>query len=139
MFIQNKWGEVVNLDHVLAYKFLDDNESYSLHMFTEKTDTIFQFDSAEAAKAAVDKIKPKLMRSCLWWVKCQDWQFRSDKILSIHDECCRNLTVTMVGKEFHVYTGAKTDEELWECKKQIADSLSIDPFNSGVVMFDVLG
>ena len=89
-------------------------------------------------KAAMKKIEPKLMRRCLWWVECQNWQFRSDKILSINDECCRNLTVTMDGREFHVYTGAKTDEELWVCKKQIAESLSADPFNSGIVNFETL-
>jgi hypothetical protein len=138
MFIQNNYGEVVNLDHVIALKVFDEEQPYNLHIFTEKTETIFQFDSAEAIKAAVDKIEPKLMRNCLWWAQCQNWQFRSDKILSINDECCRNLIVSMTGRDFRVLTGAKTDEELWECKKQIADSLSTDPFNSGVVMFDAL-
>lgn len=138
MFVQNKWGEVVNLDHVIAIQCFDNKATPTLHMFTEKTDTIFQFNSAEAINEAVNKIKPKLMRSCLWWVNCQNWQFRSDKILSINDGCCRNLTVTMAGREFHVHTGAKTDEELWECKKQIADSLSTDPFNSGIVVFERL-
>ena len=142
MFVQNKCGEVVNLDHVIAFKFFDDKAPYNLHLFTEKTETIFQFDSVEAIKTAIDKIMPKLMRQCLRWAKCytknQNWQFRSDKILSINDECCRNLTVSMVGRNFSVYTGAETDEELWSCKKQITESLSEDPFNSGIIVFEVL-
>ena len=138
MFIQNKFGEVVNIDHIMAIKVYDDAAPFEIHTFTEKTETIFQFDSAESVRAAVKKIRPKLMRQCLRWAECKNWWFRSDKILSINEECCYNLTVSMIGKEFHVYTGANNDEELLEYKNQIAKSLSEDFFNSGLVTFEIL-
>ena len=142
MFIQNKYGEVVNLEHVIAFKFFDDKAPYELYLFTEKTETIFQFESAESLKAAIKKIMPKLMRQCLRWAKCytknQNWQFRSDKIMSINDECCWNLTVSMANRDFSVYTGAENDEDLWVYKKQIAESLAEDVFNSGIITFEVL-
>jgi hypothetical protein len=59
--------------------------------------------------------------------------------MSINESAYRDIKVSMVGRDFHIHFDVKDNgEELAEAKKQIADSLSTDPFNSGVIMLDVL-
>jgi hypothetical protein len=135
MFIQNKEGEVVNVDCIIAVKFYDDTKPYQINVFTEKTETIFEFNAQFEVMNAMDKLEGYLMRTNIRWAKCQNWLFRADKILAINDECCRNLTVSMVGRDFHVYLDAKDDETLMAYKRQIATSLSENFFDSNNPIF----
>ena len=134
MFIQNKNGEVVNVDHIIAVKICN-NSPYQINVFTEKTETVFDFEFQLDVNRAMGKLESYLAQAGLRWVQCQNWRFRSDKILAINDEPCRNLTVSMVGKDFHVYTGAQSDEDLVKVKKQIATSLSENFFDSDRPVF----
>lgn len=128
MFIQNKNGEVVNADHILAVKVDDNKNPYEIHVFTEKSEVVFWgFETKEAVDEAMDKIE-RHMRTAYWhWIMCQNWFFRADKLMSIEDEPCRNLTISMVGRNFHVYTDAKDDETLREIKKQFSKHLNRHP------------
>jgi hypothetical protein len=139
MFIQNNIGEVVNVDQILAVKGYDNAKPYEIHVFTEKTETVFEFDSADKLRDGMTRLERHMIRPCLRWAQCRNWQFRSDKIMSINESAYRDIKVSMVGRDFHIHFDVKDNgEELAEAKKQIADSLSTDQFNSGVIMLDIL-
>jgi hypothetical protein len=134
MFIQNKHGEVVNVDQIIAIKFYNDAAPFTIYVFTERTQTIFEFDSQADLLAAMNTLEHHLWKAHMRWAECkagcQNWKFRADKLLAINDEPCRNLTVSMTSRDFHVYTYAQDDEALMEIKKQLIASLSENFFES---------
>lgn len=123
MFIKNKRGEIVNTDYILAMKMVDDSTNHRLHVFTEKTETVFECEDTRSVLAAERRISALISAAGAELVNCQNWSFRADKLMAVNDEPCRNLTISMVGRDFHVYTSAQSDNELLEIKRQIAKSM----------------
>ena len=129
MFIQNKHGEIVNTDHVLAIKVFDDRAPYQIHAFTEKTETIFEFDSRNEVILGLRKIEGFLFRVCFRWAECKNWKFRSDKIMSINDIACWGLKISMTARDFNVHFADTRDSDandaaLEAAKKKLAETLS---------------
>ena len=130
MFIQNKIGEVVNVDHILAIKFYDDSAPYEIHVFTEKAEIVFDYESCDALKSALNRLEKHLIKCCLRWAKFKNWWFRSDRIMSIN-QYVQDIMVYMIGRDFKVYMSREDNKkEMVEAKKQIEDSLSEFIFNT---------
>ena len=125
MFIQNNHGELVNPEYILAMKIEEKEKPYQIHVFTEKTETIFEFDCKEDVVGSVQQISKICVKFGYRWAEFNGWRFRTDKIVSINDDVCRNLTVSMAGRDFPIHLNAKSDVELEFHKKRIASSFEI--------------
>lgn len=137
MFIQNKKGEVVNVDQILAIKVCCNDDPYEIHVFTEKTVTVFEIAAQGDVNDTISRIEGHLVRACLRWAECGNWRFRADKILSINESPCRDLQIAMIGRSFHIHVDVNCDGKgIDAAKKQIADSLSENLFNSTAVVFE---
>lgn len=125
MFIQNSYGDVVNLDHVIAIKAYVDEAPPVIHVFTDKTETIFNYISQDNAKSALNRIKLYLREVAPHWITCKNVMLRADNVLSIEEYHDRVLHATMTDRVIKIHCDTSDDgEDLEAVKLQIARELA---------------